>query len=527
MLILLRARERAADGDRGATLVVVMIVMFVLMTVAVTVGGLVINTMTSVTSSRSTAESRAAADAGIAVAVSKATTAGGYCPATSSYVPTTQVATGSTATYAVETICGPGDQVTFRSTGKGSGGSKTVTDAVYKYIVSAATGSGADMIFFANTTFTKEVVTHAGVNGDLLSLVIPGGGFTCMATVPGNIIASGDFKTSGGCDLEGDVRVNGVYTSAQGDTHIHGSMTAAKVGSTTNNRGDGWIDKDVWVGGNFSLAPGGVGGVGGNITAGGTVTKSSSSTVGGVTKQNATPKPPALDFAALGFSWFDYAYSSADWGYAERKLVNSGSGASTCSYFNSWPGTGWTDLTSRTVSGPVAVDARACSSLSSNMGTSPVVTISHDLVLAAKNFDLTTLTINAAPGTTPRVWIIVDDAKTPGSVFCTTNCAKNQMPDVPSSGGTIKINGTRIGDGVTAMAYTPGKIDVAGISDGVHNDTWRGAFYGGSFDYGGGLDFWGAPIALPGQVAGTTPEAGGGSPATAVLGERISQVDVP
>lgn len=522
MLTLIRARERAADGDRGATLVVVMIVMFVLMTVAVVVGALVLNTMTSVAGSRSTAQSRAAADAGLAVAVSQATTAGGYCPGTASYVPKTAVSAGSAATYRVETICGS-DQVTFRSTGE-AGSGKTVTDAVYKYIVTAAAGTGADMIFFANTTFTNEVVSHAGVDGDLLSLVIPGGGFTCMADVPGNIIASGDFKTSGGCDVQGDVRVNGVYTSAQGDTHIQGNMTASKTGVT--NRADGQIDKNAWVGGNFSLAPGGVGGVGGNITAGGTVTKSSTSTVGGTITQSAASTPPALDFAALGFSWFDYAYSNADWGFAETKLAASGSGAGTCSYFNSYPGTGWTNLTTRTQTGPVAIDARACSTLSSNMGTNPVITISNDLVLAAKNFDLTTLTINAAPGTTPKVWIIVDDAKTPGSPFCTTTCVKNQKPDVPSSGGTIKINGTRIGDSVTAMAYTPGKIDVAGISDGVHNDTWRGTFYGGSFDYGGGLDFWGAPIALPGQVAGETPESGGGGPAESVLGERISQVDV-
>jgi Tfp pilus assembly protein PilX len=524
MLSLIRARQRAADGERGATLVVVMIVMFVLMTVAVVVGALVLNTMTSVVSSRSTAQSRAAADAGLAVAVSKATTSGGYCPATASYVPKAAVSAGSTATYQVETICGS-DQVTFRSTGE-AGSGKTVTDAVYKYIVTATPGTGADMIFFANTKFTEEVVSHAGVDGSLLSLVIPGGGFVCQADIPGNIIAAGDFSTSGGCNMQGDVRVNGVYTSAQSDTHIHGSVTTAKTGAT--NRADGQIDKNVWVGGDFKLGPGGVGGVGGNIVAGGTVTKSSTSTVGGTTTQNSASKPPALDFAALGFSWFDYAYSNADWGFNETKLAASGSGAGTCSYFNNSPGTGWTSLTTRSNAGPIAIDARACSLLSSNMGANPTITLSHDLVLAAKTFDLTTLTINAAPGTTPKVWIIVDDAKTPGSTFCTTGCVKNQKPDVPTGGGSagdIKINGTVIGDGVTAMAYTPGKINVAGISDGVHDDTWRGAFYGGSFDYGGGLNFWGAPIALPGQVAGETPESSS-DPSKSVLGERISQVDV-
>lgn len=371
------------------------------------------------------------------------------------------------------------------------------------------------MIFFANTTFTKEVVTHAGVNSDLLSLVIPGGGFTCMADVPGNIIASGDFTTKGGCDLEGDIHVNGLYNSQQGDTHVHGDVTAVKTGAT--NRADGRIDKNVWVGGSLDL---GLGTVGGNVKTGGVITKSGA--VGGTTIQNAASKPPVLDFAALGFSWFDYAYSNADWGFAETKLAKSGSGAGTCGYFNNWPGSGWTDLTTQSVSGTIAIDARACSSLSANMGKPPTITLSHDLVLAAKEFDLTQLTIKAAPGTNPKVWFIVDDAKTPGSTFCTTGCVKNQTPDIPSKGGTIKINGTVIGDGVTAMAYTPGKINVAGMG----NDTWRGTFYGGSFDYGGGLQFWGAPISLPGQVAGEIPESGGGDPAESVLGERISQVDV-
>ncbi|MDT0158031.1 hypothetical protein Q9R19_10390 [Microbacterium sp. ARD32] len=513
MLTFARARERATADDRGATLVVVMIVMFVLMTVAVTVAALVLNTMTSAVGSRSTAESRAAADAGLAVAVSQAIADGGYCPSKPGYVAKAPVATGSAATYKVETICGPGDQVTFRATGE-AGSGRTVTDATYKYIVTTAPGTGADMIFFANTTFTKEVVSHAGVNDDLLSLVIPGGGFTCMATVPGNIIASGDFKTSGNCDIAGDVHVNGLYNSQQNDTHVHGNVTAAKAGTTY--RADGRIDKDLWVGGDLNLQNGSVGG---DVTTGGVITRSGP--VGGTIAQNSD-KPDALDFKALGFSWFDYAYDSADWGFAETKLVNSGSGAGTCNSFNAWPGTGWTDLTARSAAGTVAIDARACNELSTNMGITPTITLSHDLVLAAKTFDLTQLTIKAAPGTTPHVWVIVDDAKTPGSPFCSTNCTKNQIPDIPSHAGSIKINGTVIGEGVTAMAYTPGKIDVAGMN----NDAWRGTFYGGSFDYGGGLQFWGAPIALPGQVAGTTPESGGGS-ADAVLGERISQTDVP
>lgn len=531
--MLTKMRQWSVRGtDEGATLVVVVIVMLVLFVGAVAVAALVTNTLATQVTTRGTAQSRAAADAGISAAV-----AGGVpnpCPTTSpmpspSATPVAPGA-GTDARYTVTAVC-TGSQVTFTSVGRAGNGT-TTTQAVYGYAPQSVPGTGADMIFFANTTFTDEVVSHAGVNGTLLSIVIPGGDFTCQTTVPANVIMSGDFVTGGRCDVQGDVYANGRYNSQQTDTIVEGNATAASTVTGSGKKahvGAGLVKKNLTVGGDLNL---GQGTVNGNVLTGGKVT--ASGTVGGTTTQYGT-KPAALDFSALGFSWFDYAYQSSDWvanwgvpaSTFEHAVTPTGTGNYSCNAFNTSPGGGWTNLSTLSASGPVAIDARKCTSgLSSNMGTNPVITLSNDLVLTAGAFDLTTLTINAAPGKNPRVWIIVDDAKTPGSTYCTSKCAKNGTPDIPSVGGGIKINGTVIGPNVTAMAYTPGVVDVRGGAGGIH-DQWRGAFYGGSFNYGGGLDFWGGSIALPGQTAGGSTGGSGGASGTNTLGALISRRDVP
>ena len=509
--MLVTTTARRLRGDGGSTLVVVLIVMLVLSIGGLALATIVTNTTSGLARSRGTAQSRAAADAGVAAAVAQARRTGQFCSTS---------LLSADPDFTVVGTCS-GDQVTFRSTGKGSDGATTRTDATFAVIPPSSPGTGADMIFFASTKFTQEVVSHAGVNGDLLSIVVPGGGFTCQAEIPGNIVTAGEFKTSGGCDVQGDVYANGRYNSQQTDTHIHGDLVAASTVTGTNKNahvGMGTVDGDMTVGGDLNLDQGTVGK---NLVVGGTLTKPG--TVGGTITQNGA-KPAPLNFAALGYSWFDYAYQLSDWpGFTEHKLTTTGSGPDTCSAFNSYPGSGWTNLSSLSTAGPIAIDARACPALSSNMGGNPVVTLSHDLVLAAGSFDLTLLKIQAAEGTDPHVWFVVDDAKTPGSTYCTSSCAENSSPDIPSAGGSIKINGTTIAEGVTAMAYTPGVVDVRGIDP---LDEWRGALYGGSFNYGGGLQFWGVPIALPGQASGSDPTEGG-SGQDGSLGGLLSQRDVP
>lgn len=500
--------------EAGSTLVTVLASMLVLSLLALTMAAVVTNTTHSVVTTRNTAESRAAADAGMAALVAKARQSpGAFC----------RIAIDSTAAPVYEAESGDcaAGKVTFTSTGHGSGGAATTIEAVYGYTEPSAPGGAGDMVFFGNTTFTAEVKTYS-LDDDLLSIVIPTGDFTCQAPIPGNILLSGNFFTKGGCKVAGGVAAGGYMDMSNGPDQIVGSVTMAgsgknivrgTIGGTLRTGGSiefGWEGKKV----NGNVETSGDAQLGnvrieGSLTvpASKTVTMQSGAVVGGISRPSSMTSPPAPTFD----SWFDYAYKASDWpGFVVKTLVNSGNGPGTCNYFSqndpqNSNAAGWRELAD--LVSPTILDARACGTLTSNNGSHPVVSVRTDIVFLAKSYNLTRLTIKGATGSSPRLWFIVEDLTANATPTC-------------KSGGNISINGTVISDNVTAMAYTPCVVDV----QGQVVDSWRGAFYGGSFNYGGGLSFYGDPIALPGQPTGGGP-GGGGAAGAKVLTAVISQRD--
>lgn len=500
--------------DRGATLVIVLVVMLVLGVAAMTTATVVVNTTVGLGHSRETAQSRAAADAGMAVAVAKARRTGAFCGM--------DITTTTAPQYKVTSTC-TSTQVTFTSVGKGVGGGETTAVSVYGYSA-GSTGGGADMVFFSNVTFTAEVKTNTLTDG-LLSIVIPSGDFVCQSAVPANIIVKGNLQTNGGCTIEGGVVAGGNASMCCGADTIKGGVSAAGTG-TANIQGT--IGGDLKVGGGIGFGWNNKQ-IGGNVEAQGDVSLGSSklmksltipngknvsmqsgSIAGGVLKPTTVTKPTVPTFDP----WFEYKYKASDWqpykgtNFSVITLVNSGDGSWTCNRFNANnPNTvqakGWRDLGELTT--PTIVDARACSNLSSNNGTSPNVALRTDIVLLAKQFDLTSLTFRSQTGYDPRVWFIVEDTTNNGSPTC--------------SSGNVGVNHTNVVD-ITAMIYTPCQVNVQG------NSKWTGSFYGGSFNYGGGMDFYGDPIALPGMPETTTSPGNGPSTASA-LGAVVSQRDVP
>lgn len=509
MLVTIRNR------DEGSAIVSVLIVMLVLTITGLALAAIVSSTSSGLAGSRDTAQSRAAADAGLAAAVAEARLTGRPCGM--------DISSTVAPEYTVRSTCASG-RVTFTVTGEGQNGGTTKTEAVFSY-TSGTTGMGADMIFFGDTTFSHEVITHAPLDDSLLSIVIPTGDFTCMAPIPANLVLAGDFLTKGSCDIGGGVLAGGETTMATDSDAVRGSLTTAGPSENTIR---GTVDGDVHTRGGIAFGWGSKT-IGGDVTAGGDVALGSaritgtltvpednkitmnSGLVSGGTARPATVTPPtAPEFA----KWFDYRYSLSDWQpyegrtFTPRTLSATGTGGDTCAAFNSHPATGWKSLEAHT--SPRVLDARACTKLSSNSGTQPTVQLKSDLVLLAKSFDLTKLTFTAAPGTSPRVWFIVEDTVDDDRTTCS------------GGAGDIFINGTVMSTSITAMAYTPCTIDIGGMG----NDTWKGSFYGGRFDYGGGLNFYGAPIALPGMPStpiATDPDA----PSDAVMGDLISQRDIP
>jgi hypothetical protein len=160
----------------------------------------------------------------------------------------------------------------------------------------------------------------------------------------------------------------------------------------------------------------------------------------------------------------------------------------------------------------VIIDARACSTLSSNNGSKPTLGIKTNVVLLAKKFDLSGLTVKAGSGVAgkPKFWVMTEDP-----------IPADNAPTCGSGYGELLINGTVTDLTVKAMAYSPCLIRVAGGAYGLQ-DKWNGSFYGGGWSYGGGLTFTADPIGVPGMGVDESGSAGGGG-----LGALISTRDVP
>lgn len=320
----------------------------------------------------------------------------------------------------------------------------------------------------------------------------------------------------------------GGTSTSNSKTVIDGSLSVSGTGIT---RFAGTIGGNVWVGGALNFLSGGapptVGGslpdggwvkAGGNVTMAtqtitGTLTLPSSATLdkpgqvlGEVTRQTTVPPPPQPTFDP---KWFDYAPKPgfADWP-ADYHVVPA-----ACSAYDNGQDAGWASLSTATQSGPVIVDLPNCD-IRTRGGTGLVLTLSDDVVLVGKSFNLTNVWVKAAPGKTPKLWVITPDTTTNATPSCT--------------GGNTVLNGTVIASEVTAMIYTPCAVDVAGQVNPQAKvaDTWHGNIYSKNFTQGGALTIGGAGgMTLPGMPIG--PGSVSPPPGSNEIGDKISQRDLP
>lgn len=515
---------RRLHDDAGSTMVVVLIVMLVLSIGGLALAAVVTNTTIGLAHSRDTAQSRAAADAGLAAAIVQARQTKSICaspsPTPSLYATS---AAGSQPEYSVTVTCEEGGHLVFSSRGTGADGAVTVTQAVFEYSVDMISYGSSDMYFYGETTFSSGTLTHA-LNGDLLSIVIPFGGFTCNAAVPANIVVSGNIKTQGNCNVEGSVVAGGTINMSNNSDTVRGNLIASGAASSVVR---GTVGGRLQTGGALSFS-GGNKTIGGSVIAGGAVVLDGEKIAGSLTLPPAAslnPTNPTTAQVAKGVirqaiappvlpqmpAWYDYAFDESDWDsfsgeqFADPVVLstNNVDPAKRCSYFTSWPNAGWTALSNLTT--PTIIDARACGTFTSQNGGNPVATLKTSVAILANSFDLGNLTIKAATGASPNLWFLTDDRVQDGAPTCS------------SGQGGLSINGTVITSPVRAMVYTPCSIDV----QGQNIDTWNGNFYSQSFQYGGTFNFTGDPISIPGLE-----EASVVTGTTQTLGSLISQRDV-
>ncbi len=502
MLDLTRHRprtERLRGDDSGSTLIAVLIVMLVLGIAGLTLAAVVVNTQSLVTDSRARAESRATSDAGLAATAASLKRGEITCPLSPAKQVVNDVpvsADPGSLKYSYAVSCT--DAVAKVRVTANVRGATSAVQADYAFATS--TSQGGDMVFFGTNTITFNSNVEVTDPGRKVNIVIPQAtSFSCNAKIPGTLTVKGNLSTSSGCNVAGDVAAGGTLNMCCGSDTFGGDLTLRGTGSSiirgtingsirANGKLEfGWENKtiggSVTTTGDVQL---GSVRIQGSLTfpSGRTYTPNSGTVVGGVIRPATVASVPPLTLP----TWFEYKYSNADWpGYNVVTLAGSGSGAGTCSYFNAYPGTGWTTWLGSLATNTV-VDARACSNLSSENGSIPVVQLRSNVVLLANAFDLGSVTFRAAAAASgkPSLYIVTED-RTPSDVNPT--CGTGQ--------GQIKINGTVIDSSVRAIGYTPCTVDVG--SKGI--DQWTGTLYGGSWTPGGKFTFTADPIGLPGMGA--------------------------
>ncbi|MCC4249602.1 hypothetical protein [Microbacterium testaceum] len=529
-------RPRAADDDRGddrgAALVTVIIVALVLGLVTVTLSAAVVNTTRTSVGVRGSLQAQSAADAGIAAAVA-AVKGGDICDTS---VPDDDIpGSGGGATYSVTVECA-GDTVTFTSTGTTDASSTTV-QAVYgiepetiEQVDPSLTPVG--LVLYEGSTMGQVTLLAHGENEP--QIVSVKGPFGCRLTIPGNLLVGGDVTSTDGCNISGDLYAGGTVTFDGGATTVTGDIIAAgtgvsKINSTVGMAGaplsavkvNGPLDL-LWSGAPFradATAKGAVTvndrTVAGSVTlpAGNTPSVNGGSIQGGVVHSDTIPSvpPPSLP------GWYDYAYRTSDWpGAAVITLRNVRTmSTDSCRYFNANNGTyanqGWKDLA--TYTGTVVVDGRACDELTSNAGGNPAPSIqATNVVLLAKKFNTTGLTMRSAAGANPKVYFVTEDTVADGKPTC----------PLGATATSFDTNGANL-ENVRSLIYTPCRLSVSG------GGVLLGSLYTNGFNSGGQITIKGELMSLPGMAP---PDGGyGGTPVIVetgdyALGDLLSRRDV-
>ena len=528
MLVNLHHPQHRDDG--GSALISVLVVALVLGLLAVTLSAAVVNTTRSTVGVRGSLQSQAAADAGLADAVAAAK-AGDVCATT---VPAGTLPSGS---YTATVACNPArTQATLTATGTANG-SSTRVQAVYTLVAETTevrdpSLTPVGLVLYEGSTMGQ--VTLLANGGNEPQVVSVKGPFGCRLGIPGNLLVGGDVTSSDGCNVTGDIYAAGTIDFSGGATTVLGDILAAgtgtsKINSTVGSAAAGAPLSTVHINGPLDLTWSGVR-LHANVIAKGAVTVNSrvvdggvtlptgltpsigtgGRIVGGVANSSAITPVPAPTLPG----WYDYAYKATDWpGATVVTLRNvSANATDTCDYYNkstgwdvngTWVGggnRGWKDLANYT--GTVVVDARACTELTSNAGGNPAPALkASNVVLLAKKFNTTGLTMTSRTGASPKVYFLTED----------TNVDHKPTCPAGADATNFDTNGANL-NGVKSLIYTPCRLSVSG------GGVLLGSLYTNGFNSGGQITIKGELMSLPGMAP---PDGGyGGTPVLIETGEH-------
>jgi hypothetical protein len=540
--------HRSRADEAGSALVSVLIIMLVLSIGALTLGVIVTNTAGVAADGRSTAQSRAAADAGIAELLARAGR-GLVCEQTLS-----DIALGSGSRYSATSRCDEATElVVFESTGTSDQGGRTTVKAVYELEIDPAsrppTAGGPGLFYTYGLTSRLNSYVFDEANSEMgideftgsAGLYASTGKIECGwgSVLPGDIYTkTGELQLDSGCLVEGSAFI-GSKAVVNGGT-IEGSLVAPsnvehKITGTVGKSGAS--EGNVFLGGTLTLNSGAVYG---SVSAAGTGTstlgsgtihgnfvykgsygtwRDPASTIvkGAVVKNTALTAPTLPDIP----EWQNVSFTPvnattppqawADEGYALTTVTGSG-----C---DKWSGNA-TDVSSlaSSLSSRMIFDIRACAGgFNTNAGgANKVVSVNQDIAIIANRWYLSGTKFKSADGQPHTIFLITPDSQPAvAGPQCTAPAQASEQLNDSTTDPTIAV-----------YIYTPCLMK---FNSGPA--TFRGQVYSGKLEFGGGVQVAFAPRNIPGYDFGEDiepwPGGGGGGEGPAGLGDLLSLRDVP
>lgn len=536
-------------SDRGSALLAVIALASVTGIIAATIGIVTVNSLANTNSAAAGIESRAAAEAGIAVA--ELTLRTGDCTATGGLFesvgnPAYSVSTSFDLGSGWEEGCPPPEatQVRFVSTGvsqravfgTGERGGDAIVEAVYQYIPEYTDLEVIDPAVYAYEIEGTLKNFELGIEPNTViasDIQIRNGNFICTngASVAGSVVLGDGYADLVNCSVSGNLYVSDYVRATGSGSTISGNLIAAGSVLDTSSRAAtlssrATVSGDVFVGGSVSMtASPGTTRVGGNVTAARNtstnVSLSNSTRIDGNTLSTGTisgnnslfggtrstgvvglqppPSPIVPNWTDLPFDSDPAAIQASTWW--DRGFQNIVTWTGPCVLSGSDPRWGaLSGYTQRTI-----VDATACTSgMEITSSLSPDVSLQTDVVFFADSFTLNKLPAQASNATDPRrLYFVVPD-----------NTA-DQLPSCVDGAGDLYYNNeTDINAPLALFFYSPCNV----ISD---RNNMRGQIYGGSVEFRQQAQWTFVPSTPPGInfSAGTEVEQ---VLSGAFLGERLS-----
>ena len=529
--------------DRGSTLVSVIVVMLVLTVIALTTAAVTVNTTRGLVTTRTTAQARAAADAGLA-AVIAAFRREGDCPAPLPSSPTDDLR------YTTTCDDSSSSQVIFTSTGEPDTAAASKIEAVYRLPATAPQKEAAlitraplalDSLTIkavdASDPSTVWVIPDSGVAGDFKcdhggaiagSVYLPTGGVygSGGCVVAGDVYGKGDMTIGGGTKLGGDVvspkggaEIGGGSASG-GGVYAEGSITirtgAKMAGDVVSQNGnvtliggpkiDGSIHakgnvtasglsgndvQSIYARGNLTLGDSNVPVARDKIAYGGTFTHptyhgDAAWAANSVTKTTTQPVVNAPELP-IKPEWVGFSQDDLD-ALVGANLFAKVTWTGACTH-------SWNHPMKAVIEGltsPTLVDASMCSrvDLPSQWGD---LKLKSDVIFVAPSFNLVGQNFISGDDQEHRIWIISPE-------IAGRNCAAVPVVNVEgvkmSPKGKSKISG---------MIFTQCTVHFANGSE-----EWQGSIQAGKMT--GKPNFWYQPVGFPGHEApgaGDDDDAGG------------------